>query len=153
MPKRIAFILLAITSVIHIAFGFIYLSADEFMGYHSVALSTAWEDLSSDFQVLILALIKLAGSAGLIAGFVNLTIVTCFYTREYSSIVWLAPLSAAIFQVCTHFAVYQVYTKTPGSPPLFWVSFGSFVLLCAMVCFIWWTFNQHPTSEGNERDL
>ena len=153
MPKKIAFLLLGITAAIHIAFGFIYLSADEFMGYHSVALSTAWEDLSSEFQVLILALIKLAGAAGLIAGCVSLTIVTYFYNREYSPIAWLAPFSAAVFQACTHFAVYQVYTKTPGSPPLFWVSFGSFVLSVAVVMFIWWTINQHPNGKGNESGL
>ncbi len=88
-----------------------------------------------------------------IADSVNLTIVAYYFKREYSPIIWLAPFSAVIFQVCTHFSVYQVYTKNPSSPPLFWVSFGSFVFLIAMVCFIWWAFNQHPTSEGNERDI
>ena len=148
MPKKIAFLLLAITSIVHIVFGFIYLSADEFMGYHAVALSTGWEELSSDFQILILALIKLSGSAGLIAGSVNLALVIYFYKKSYSSLVWLAPFSAVIFQVCTHYAVYQVYTKTPGSPPLLWVSFGSFVLLVAIVLLVWWAIDEHQTSKG-----
>jgi len=45
MSKNIAFLLLAITAIVHIVFGFIYMSADEFMGYHAVALSTQWEML------------------------------------------------------------------------------------------------------------
>jgi hypothetical protein len=149
MTKKIAFVLLAITSIVHIVFGLIYVSTDEFMGYHAAALSTGWEELGQDYQVLILALIKLAGSAGLIAGFVNLSLVTYFFSKEYSPIVWLAPFSAAIFQTCTHFAVYQVYTKTPGSPPLFWVSFGSFVLFVAIVLLGWWTVERHLTRKGN----
>lgn len=151
MVRKIAFLLLGVTSIVHIVFGLIYVAADEFMGYHAVALSTGWEELSPEFQVLILALIKLAGSAGLIAGFVSLTLVTYLFTKEYSPIVWLAPFSAAIFQACTHVVVYQVYTKTPGSPPLFWVSFGSFVLLVAIVLLIWWAVDQHLTSKGNEQ--
>ena len=148
MPGKIAFFLLAITSIVHFVFGFIYMTADEFMGYHAVALSTGWEELSPDFQVLILALIKLAGSAGLIAGSVNLVLVIYFSVTAYSPLVWLAPLSATVFQVTTHYAVYQVYTKTPGSPPLFWVSFGSFVLVVAVVFLAWWTLDQHRANKG-----
>ena len=148
MPKRIAFFLLAITSIVHIAFGFIYVSADEFMGYHAAALSTSWQELSSGFQILFLALIKLAGAAGLIAGSVSLTLVSYFYRKDYSPIVWLAPLSAATFQGFTQYVVYQVYTNTPGSPPLLWVSFGSCVLLVAIIFFILWVADLHLTSKG-----
>ena len=149
MSKKIAFLLLAIVSIVHVVFGLIYVSADEFMGYHAVALSTDWEELSSGFQILILALIRLAGSAGLIAGSVNLALITYFLKKEYSPIVWLAPFAATIFQAFTHYVVYQVYTKTPGSPPLLWVSFGSFVLLVAIVFFIKWVVDQHITKRGS----
>ena len=104
--------------------------------------------MRAKYSLLILALIKLSGSAGLIAGSVSLALVIYFFRKSYSSLVWLAPFSAAIFQVSTHYAVYQVYTKTPGSPPLLWVSIGSFVLLVAIVLLVWWTIDEHQTSKG-----
>ena len=149
MSKNIAFLLLAITAIVHIVFGFIYVSADEFMGYHAEALSTDWEQLGPGFQVLILALIKLTGSAGLIAGSVNLALIAYFFRKEYVPIVWLAPVSAVLFQACIQYAVYQVYTKTPGSPPLSWVSFGSFVLVIALGFFARWALDQHRTGKDS----
>ncbi|MGI9315724.1 MAG: hypothetical protein ACR2QW_00215 [bacterium] len=148
MCKNISFLLLAITAVVHIAFGLIYVLADQFMGYHAVALSTNWEDLSPSYQVLILALMRLAGAAGLIAGLVNITLLFYFFRKEYLPIIWLAPVSAVIFQFFTNYVVYQVYTKTPGSPPLFWVSFGSSILIVALVFFTRWMKDQHLTKKS-----
>ena len=148
MSKNIAFFLLAITAIFHMVFGFIYISADQFMGYHAVALSTQWEMLDSSYQILILALIKIAGAAGLIAGSVNISLLIYFFRKGYTPIVWLAPLSAMMFQFTTNYAVYQVYTETPGSPPLLWVSFGSCVLMVATLFFSKWVVGQHLTSKG-----
>ena len=142
MYKTTAFALLALTAIIHMVFGMIYVTADQFMSYHAKALSTSWAELDAQYQVLILALIKLAGAGGLVAGAVNLLLIVYFWHRPYVPIVWLAPLSAAVFQIFTNYAVYKVSVSTPGTPPLFWVSFGSCVLLVAIVLFCVWVFDQ-----------
>lgn len=142
MYKTTAFALLALTAIIHMVFGVIYVTADQFMSYHAKALSTSWAELDAHYQVLILALIKLAGAGGLIAGAVNLITVLYFWNRPYAPIVWLGPFSAAVFQVSTNYVVYQVSISTPGNPPLFWVSFGSCVLLVAILLFCIWVFDQ-----------
>ena len=138
MSKKVAFILLTIMAVFHMIFGVIYLTANEFMSFHAAAVSTQWDELGSGFQVLLLALIKLAGSAGLIAGLVNFTLVVYCFKKSYTPLVWLAPISATLFQFCMHYVVYQVDSKTPGSPPLTWVTFGSCMLLVAWVFFVVW---------------
>ena len=75
MYKNIAFSLLVLTAVIHIIFGIVYVTADEFMSYHAEALSISWANLDFCYQILLLALIRLAGVGGIIAGTVTLTVL------------------------------------------------------------------------------
>ena len=148
MFKNIAFLLLALTAVIHLIFGLVYVNADEFMSYHAKALSTSWADLDSSYQILLLALIKLAGAGGIIAGTVNLTLLLYFFKRPYTSIVLLAPFSALIFQAFTNYVVYQVSAHTPGTPPLLLVTFGSCTLAVAILLFFKWAVDEHWGSKG-----
>lgn len=148
MYKNIAFSLLALTAVIHLVFGIVYVSADEFMSYHAEALSTSWAGLDLNYQTLLLALIKLAGAGGIIAGTVNLTLVLYFFNKPYTSLVFLAPFSAFIFQFFTNYVVYEVSANTPGTPPLLLVSFGSCTLVVAILLLFRWSLDEHLTSKG-----
>jgi len=149
MYKSIAFLLLALTAVIHLIFGLVYITADTFMSYHAQALSTSWADLGASYQILLLALIKLAGAGGIIAGSVCLTVLAYFRKRSYSYLVWLAPFSAFMFQSFTNYVVYQVSANTPGNPPLLLVSFGSCTLVVAIVLFIKWLLDERIAGKGN----
>lgn len=136
MLTKISLALFAIVGVIHIIFGVIYITADEFMAYHSQALMISWSDLNFNYQILILALLKLAGVGGLIAGIVNLTLVVHTLKNSHTKLVWLILVPSCMFQFTTHFVVYSVYINTPGEPPLLAVSFGSVVLCIAGILLI-----------------
>jgi len=131
MLLRIAFVLFAVAGISHIIFGIVYVTADQFMPYHAQALSAEWSSLDANYRTLFLALIKLAGAGGLVAGIVNLSLVVYLLKRTSSKLIWLLPISALIFQLITNYVVYSVYTNTPGEPPLVIVSIGTGVLVFA----------------------
>lgn len=148
MYKNIALSFLAIVAVTHLVFGIVYVTADEFMSYHAGALSTNWAGLDPNYQTLLLALIKLAGAGGIVAGAVNLTLVMYFFKKPYRSLVLLAPFSAVVFQSFTHYVVYQVSANTPGTPPLFLVTMGSCTLLVALPLFLKSALEEYRSSRG-----
>ena len=133
MLLRIAFVLFAVAGMSHIIFGIVYVTADQFMPYHAQALSSEWNDLDANYKTLFLALIKLAGTGGLVAGIVNLSLVAYLFKRTSSRLIWLLPIPGLIFQLVTNYVVYSVYTDTPGEPPLVIVSIGTGVLILATV--------------------
>lgn len=123
--QKTALLLFAVGGVNHIAFGLIYLTAAEFMPYHSQALSIDWVDLDTNYQTLLLALIKMCGAGGLAAGIVNLAFVVYFFRRRMSALIWILPLTSMIFQSAMNYSVYIVETTTPGHPPLMIVSIAT----------------------------
>ena len=133
MLLKVAFALFAVTGISHIVFGIVYVTADQFMPYHAQALSVEWSRLDANYRTLFLALIKLAGAGGLVAGIVNLSLVVYLLKRTSSKLLWLLPLSALVFQLTTNYVVYSVYTNTPGEPPLVIVSVGTGILTIATI--------------------
>jgi len=129
--KKPALLLFAVGGVFHIAFGLVYLTAAEFMPYHSEALSIEWADLDTNYQTLLLALIKICGAGGLVAGIVNLGFVVYFFRRRMSALVWILPVTSLLFQLVMNYAVYMVETTTPGHPPLLLVSIGTIGFIVA----------------------
>ena len=123
--QKPALLLFAVGGVSHIAFGLVYLTAAEFMPYHSQALSIDWVDLDKNYQTLLLALIKICGAGGLVAGIINITLVVYFFRRRLSVLIWALPVTSMVFQIATNYAVYIVDTNTPGNPPLIIVSIGT----------------------------
>jgi hypothetical protein len=136
MIRKFALVLFVFAGISHIIFGFVYVTADEFMPYHAQALKVDWNSLDVNYKTLFLALIRLAGAGGVVAGLANLTLVTYLFHRAQSKIIWLLPVSALIFQSVTNYVVYTVYTNTPGEPPLLMVSIGTVVLIIATVLLI-----------------
>ena len=143
MLRKISFALFAGTGISHIILGVIYITADQFMPYHAQALSTQWDDLDSNYQTLFLALIKLAGAGGLVAGVVNLSLVVYLFRIANCKLIWLLPISALIFQLASNYVVYFVYTLTPGQPPLVIVSAGTGILIIATVMLLFGMRNDH----------
>ena len=136
IQQKLALLLFALGGVSHVVFGLVYLSASEFMPYHSQALSIDWSDLDSDYQTLLLALIKLTGAGGLIAGIINLWMVIYFYRRRMTMLIWVLPVTSVVFHLVLNYAVYIVDTHTPGNPPLTTVTVGSiafFVATCLLI--------------------
>lgn len=143
MIWKFALILFAIVGVSHIIFGIVYVTASEFMPYHAQALNIDWNELGENYKTLFLALIKLAGVGGLVAGIVNLTLISYLYHRVESRLIWLLIAPSLIFQSMTNYVVYSVYINTPGDPPLLMVSIGSVTLIIATVLLLAGFRGQH----------
>jgi hypothetical protein len=136
MIWKLALVLFAIGGISHIIFGIAYVTASEFMPYHAQALNVDWNTLGEDYKILFLALIRLAGVGGLVAGIVNLTLVSYLYHRVESRLIWLLIASSLIFQSMTNYVVCSVYVNTAGDPPLLIVSIGSVTFLIATILLL-----------------
>lgn len=98
--------------------GCVYLSTNEFMSYHSEALEADWSDLESNYQGLILGLIKGLGSGALIAGCAVLYMVYVSWRQSAQSHIVLLPLISVGYSALLCYATYFVYSRTPGNPPV-----------------------------------
>lgn len=131
MIWKLALILFTIVGISHLIFGIVYVTANEFMPYHAQALNVNWNSLEDNYKTLFLALIRLAGAGGLVAGLVNLTLVTYLYHRVEYRLIWLLIVTSLIFQFMTNYVVYYVFKNTLGDPPLLMVSTGSLIFIIA----------------------
>jgi hypothetical protein len=136
MIWKLALVLFAIVGISHLIFGTVYVTANEFMPYHAQALNVDWNGLDENYKTLFLALIRLAGAGGLVAGLVNLTLVSCLYHRVESRLMWLLIASSLIYQSMTNYVVYSVYINTPGDPPFLIVSIGSVTFIIATILLL-----------------
>ena len=136
MIWKFALILFAIVGISHLIFGIVYVTANEFMPYHAQALNVEWNSLNENYKTLFLALIRLAGVGGLVAGLVNVTLVSYLYHCVESRLIWLLIASSLIFQLMINSAVYSVYVNTSGDPPVLMVSVGSVTLIIAIILLL-----------------
>lgn len=136
MIWKLALVLFAIVGISHLIFGTVYVTANEFMPYHAQALNVDWNGLDENYKTLFLALIRLAGAGGLVAGLVNLTLVSCLYHRVESRLMWLLIASSLIYQSMANYVVYSVYINTPGDPPFLIVSIGSVTFIIATILLL-----------------
>jgi len=136
MIWKLALVLFAMVGISHLIFGMVYVTANEFMPYHAQALKVDWNSLDENYKTLFLALIRLAGAGGLVAGLVNLTLVSCLYHRVESRLIWLLIASSLIYQAMMNYVVYSVYINTPGDPPLLIVSIGSVTFIIATILLL-----------------
>ena len=136
MIRKLALVLFVIGGISHIIFGIVYVTASEFMPYHAQALNVDWNSLDDNYKTLFISLIRLAGVGGLVAGLVNLTLVSYLYHHVESRFILLFIASRLIFQSVMHNAVYSVYTNTPGEPPLLIVSIRSVTFIIATILLL-----------------
>jgi hypothetical protein len=66
--RRLVLILYGVVGIISIALGSLYILSPRFMPYHSVAIGKDWAALSSNEQVLFLALLDVAGAGWVALG-------------------------------------------------------------------------------------
>ena len=118
-----------IVALISFVFGVIYLTRPQFMPYHSLALGKPWSEVEPNIQILILALMRVAG-----AGFVATAIAVTILLRPFKAGEQWAIYG--IFSICactslgSSYATFLVQNKTPGNPP-FKLSLGTIILTVA----------------------
>ncbi len=101
-----------------LALGVVYLSRAEFMPYHSEAIQTAWSDLNSNYQGLILGGLKAFGGSAFMAGFAIVFMAVASLRKSVRPFIVLLPTVATGSWSLLCYATYTVQTSTPGNPPL-----------------------------------
>ena len=127
---RVAALLYAVTALVSLALGVIYLFRDSFMPYHAAALGRGWEALDPATQTLLKALMEVAAGGWLALGALVLLLVAFPIARGERWARLAAPAALLLFYVPTLLATLSVLHQTPASPP--W-RFNVVACLCAVV--------------------
>jgi hypothetical protein len=119
-----------------IIFGVIYLSRSAFMPYHAVAVGQTWPQVDPAFQVLILALMRVAGGGYLTTAAAMGILLFNPFRQGRRWAYWAIPVVGLICSLSSLYATAYVTLKTPASPP--WIVAGLGVLVvCAGVILSW----------------
>ena len=117
MRTRIALAIYLVIGLINLVLGMIYITSNQFLSYHSQAVSKSWQEVDVGTQTLILALMRLAGGGWLALGF--LTIAFALGTSKTSSSLarWALPIGTVIFWMASLAATWSVYRATGAQTP------------------------------------
>jgi hypothetical protein len=126
-------ILLIIVGLITLFISLKFLLARKFFPYHSQASELKWEQVDNKLQLVILAIMKMAGAAILLLGLSALaySIYHLFVSIKLLSIV--IPITVTIFWLFSFFITFYVYQKTKAKTP--WN--GSLLcLVLSIICLV-----------------
>ena len=105
--KTISFICYGLVALLGFVFAFIYLSRSEFMPYHADAVGMDWNEVDTNMQVLIIALMRVSGGGWLATSLsISFLLVAGKKHKVYGLgllLYWsvLLPLSPPCMQPCT----------------------------------------------------
>lgn len=104
---------------VSVLFGLVYLFKRRFLPYHEDAVKKDWTDVTPEFRVLILALMRAVGGGAMASGFS--IIVLQYYHSIDPSLHW-APLviliNGLLISCGSLYAMTLVRLKTSGRPPI-----------------------------------
>jgi hypothetical protein len=119
-----------------VIFGVIYLSRSAFMPYHAVAVGQSWSDVDPAFQVLILALMRVAGGGFLAAACAMGILLFKPFKQGRQWAYWAIPAVGLISTLSSLYATVYVTSNTPASPPWIVAGLGA-ILLCTGFILSW----------------
>jgi hypothetical protein len=118
------------------AFGVIYLTRSTFMPYHAIAVGQSWVEVDPAFQILILALMRVAGGGFLAAaGAMAILLFKPFRQGRWWAY-WAIPVIGLFSNLSSLYATAYVTWNTPASPP--WIAAGLGVLLLCIGFILSW---------------
>lgn len=115
--KRAAGFSYGITALVSLILGGIYLLKDSFMPYHAEALSRSWSEVEAVTQVLITALMTVAGGGWFTVGVVILLLLAFPFRNDRPWAVYALPATILLFYLPNLSATLSVLQNTPGTPP------------------------------------
>lgn len=133
---RLAFICYLLVLPPLIVFGLIYLFRSAFMPYHAVAVGHSWSDVDPAFQILILALMRVAGGGFLTTAVAMGIMLFKPFRQGRPWAYWAIPGVGLISLLSSLYATAYVTRHTPASPP--WIAAGlGVLLLCTGLILSW----------------
>jgi hypothetical protein len=106
-----------ITAVVSLILGGIYLFKQTYMPYHAAALSRRWNELEASTQVLISALMTVAGGGWFTLGVVILLLLAFPFRNDRKWAIYALPTVILLFYLPNLFATLSVLQNTPATPP------------------------------------
>jgi hypothetical protein len=106
-----------ITAIVSLILGGIYVLKRSFMPYHAEALSRSWGEVEAATQVLISALMTVAGGGWFTVGVVILLLLAFPFRNDRKWAVYALPAIILLFYLPNLWATLSVLQQTPGTPP------------------------------------
>ena len=136
MLQRIALIVFLALGLGLIGFGLVYLTASEFMPYHSDAIQTQWANLDPYAQGLFLGLLRGLGGGALIAGTAATAMAWMSIRGTVKPYAALLPVVGIGYFVVLGYAIATVRALTPATPPMYMAGLG--LGLAVIASFLLW---------------
>lgn len=132
---NISFLCYLTVAIFSLIFGFIYLTRRQFMPYHEIALGKEWEELETNLQTLLLALMRVAGGGLLATGLIICLLIYLYTITEEKTILFILPIPTFISSFASLLATLMVTKNTPAKPPL------KLSIFCLILIFIGFFFS------------
>ena len=117
MRTKLALAMYSIIGLIDIVLGVIYITAGQFLSYHSQAIGSSWQEVEFGTQVLILALMRVAGGGWLALGFLTISFAVGTFRTNQRLARWALPTGTIIFWMASLAATWSVYRETGAQTP------------------------------------
>lgn len=114
------------------SFGLIYVVRPQFMPYHAAAVGRDWTALEPSFQILVLALMKVAGGGWLAAATAIIILLGGPFRRGESWARLAIPAVGLLVSVSSLYATLLVRRNTPASPPWLFAAGATALLLAGL---------------------
>lgn len=142
MLLRLSLILFLLVGLSLCGLGLIYLTTDQFMPYHELAIQSRWSDLEPTTRWLLLGLLKGFGAGSLTAGLAVTGMAIASFRHSATRYRILLPTVAVVYLALISYATYVVDSNTPGNPPLLLTFLGLGAALAATALWLLTTRRQ-----------
>lgn len=137
LRKRLAALSYGITAIASFVLGTIYLLKPTFMPYHAEALGKSWAEVDGASQVLISALMTVAGGGWVSVGvFIVVLLLFPFRNDQHWAIITL-PALILLFYIPNLLATLSVLQHTPATPPWYGNAFSCVAAVVGFVLYPW----------------
>jgi hypothetical protein len=113
----LALVSYALAFMIIVAFSVVYLKRSDFLPYHGVAIARSWDMVDSRMQLLIMALIKVAGWAWLAVACAGFMLLYLLFSRS-TAIALLVIVFCLIAVTPPIVVAIHVHRKTDAPTPI-----------------------------------
>ena len=130
---KVAMVSYSMAVVLLAVFGLVYLFRPEFMPYHADAVAREWSAVEEPFQVLFLALMRVAGGGWLAAAAAISILLIHPFRRGQKWVRWAIPVIGLTVSLPTLYATAYVRRYTPAEPPWIAALAGILLLLAGFI--------------------